>query len=231
MGIFSQGKNVEVRNGSICTTPSWALVGVQGTGFRAVDVRATDTQGIAAFARGALVERCQVTNTRGVGITLGGQGGVARNCQVAEAKDFEGTQGTGIKISTLSRVVGCSVSYASHAGIRADAYNSIEENTVYMSNMNDNTGIGGILLTGGKNMVRQNYVQLTRGAGICCRVYTNGNVLAENSVFESVKIGGAEGFGISCGGDSVVLRGNLGTFNAGAFISGSYQDGGGNLGD
>jgi len=224
-GIVSSGSNVEIRNGSIHTAAGDAIIS-QGVGFRLIDVRISDTGGIGSHGADSLIERCHITDTRGNGIYLGGRGSVVRNCSV---KNSTGDTGYGIWLGSHTTVVGCTIGQTEATGIYC--YGSscvVTGNNVYEANLGKTPGRCGIGASD-NCVITENVV---------ARCFANGikldyaNCLVEKNVINRTQaVSPMLGAGIVSNDGSTIVRGNVGTANAGPLAAGPYINAGDNVGD
>jgi hypothetical protein len=222
--------NVEVRNGAIVDTPSVGIASVDtaGVGLRLIDLRLSNTGGISSGAQHTHIERCHVVDTKVYSaIHLWGQGGAVLNCHVRNAP-------TGIYVYGGSRVVGNTVINITSTAIRVQGQNGVEggglvlENTVQRANTSAFAFNGGIYVSAANVMIRGNSVSAAKGFGISAE--GEGLVVEGNQVGHTQAGATANGPGIAAKPSSV-LRNNSGYNNAGGLISGTYLNGGGNLGN
>jgi hypothetical protein len=131
-GIFVPlAMNIEIRNGSLVNMPGHAVLSdnVLSVGLRLIDLRISDTRGVASNATGTLVERCQITDTEGTAIRARMSGTVVRNCTILNA-----TAG-GITVGGGSQVVGNVVDMVGWTGINFQVINASDSGGLIADNM------------------------------------------------------------------------------------------------
>jgi hypothetical protein len=229
-GIVVKGDNVEIRNGVVSTTPAYAIFSETGDYLRLIDLRVLESVGVMARGRSSIVDRCHVSETRGYGLQIG-NGGVARNCTVAEVeKTTWGGGGIGLELGTNAVAVGCIVEYTDWVGIFASAGALIQDTRIAHSNREMSATGGGIVLEGPSVTIRHSLLSNSNGCGILIRPAAIGAVVEETVVRRSAPATPTIGAGIVCQNNSATLRNNQGVFNQGGFIVGPYVDAGGNNG-
>lgn len=232
-GISVVGANIEIRNGSISTTPSAAInVGAysNNVGLRVIDVRVADTTGINAQGFSPWIERCQIIDTRGEAIDLGYYG-TAKDCVIrGVVKTNEVFSGHGVVIDDYCQVIGCTIDFTQNAGVVCGKYSVVRNNRISNANiLKDPTSAGIFAPWSDFSTISGNTITTAHAAGIRVAlqsVYTT----IENNVIMGTRAANPQiGFGVVTSSGLTLLRGNTIRGNDAGMVSGSHIDGGGNV--
>lgn len=231
--IEIKASNVEVRNGSILNTPGYAIDGAVAklTGLRVIDVRASDTQGINVGGDGTIVDRCQVTDTRGTGIRISGIGSQVYRSVVRNVDELNGSGGVGVFLGYATTIADCTITNTAGPGIYCYPRCTVVDNRIEQANLSQAPKDAGItLVTAGSSHLRGNTVLFCYAAGIRVGENSSGCVIENNVISNTRQAGPQLGTALVTSAASTLLRGNLGVDNDGSFISGIIIDAGGNHG-
>jgi hypothetical protein len=232
-GITVTTSNVEIRNGSVITVPYAAISASGGTGVRIIDVRLADTGGIRAFSYATLIERCHIIDSHGSAVNLGGWASVLKDCHIRYVQPYSASGlSYGVYVSTYCKAVGNHIGYTDGAAIYcAGSYAILQDNQVVEANKSKANDAAGILVFGSNVSLRGNTVHDAAGMGIKITEQASGCMVDNNLVCRTSKTGALAGAGIVSQHASTLLRGNLGSGNAGGLTAGNFVNGGGNQGN
>ena len=233
-GIIVEGSNAEIRNGSISTVPYTAVFVASGqAGVRIIDLRVADSGGIKTNGNATWIERCHIIDSRGFGVEMGGWENVLKDCHIKNVQpNAINIGGYGVSVSRLGKVSGNIIGHTYSYGILCmGSYAVLNDNQVSEANLSKSTAAAGIVVEGdcvylGGNVVHESYgmgIKLSGAAASC--------IVEKNVVCTTRATGPLIGAGIVSQTNSTILRGNLGTGNAGGLTAGTFIDGDNNLGN
>jgi hypothetical protein len=232
-GIIVNGSSAEIMNGSISTVPSNAVfVPVGVAGVRIIDLRIADTRGIKTSGDSTLIERCHIIDSRAAAADLGGWQNVLKDCYIEIVQPTAlNAGGYGVYASSAARVIGNYIGRTHGGGIFCTGPHSVvKDNQLVETNQGKTSDAAGIRVGANYVQVSGNTIQRAFGAGI--KISSGvGCIVERNVVFRTEIAGSAIGVGFDSQNGSTILRGNLGTGNAGGLTAGPFINGGDNLGN
>ena len=228
--IRSQEDNFELKNGSLCLAPGFAVRVSSGETVRIRDARVLGTQGINVSGVGTVVDRCHVAEARGCGIEVNSSGGTVERCTVTRTSRRK-NDGAGIILMGESAALNCTVSATTKGGILVRGRGTVQNCRIDAISLDWPEGSSAISVQASGAIIQRNVIKNVRGVGINVIFSAYGTLVEDNYIHAVAKANGTGGDAIVSQNQTTIVRGNTGNFTDDAFLSGTYTNAGNNIGD